>query len=344
MVWQPVGVGRPRERGVCARTTGGTGTAVTTSTSTEPRPPSGRQVELTRGEQRAVVVQVGGGLRAYTAEGRRVLDGYAADERASSGRGQVLLPWPNRLDEGRWEWEDRTQRVPVGAPEEDTARHGLARWLVWEVEADGDDAAVARLSLPPQPGWPGWVDTEIRYALDDDGLQVTTRVTVPGTAGGPEAVPVGLGFHPFLHAGDGVVDDCEVTSPGRRWQPVDDRGLPYGDPQPVVGGDYELSRRRLGDVRLDAAVTDLDRDRDGWATTTLRRPDGSGVRLKVDETYRWLQLFTGDTVSPADRRRKGLAVEPMTCPADALRSGTDLVVLEPGQLLRAVWRVEPFGP
>ncbi|MDQ1635523.1 MAG: aldose 1-epimerase, partial [Frankiaceae bacterium] len=64
--------------------------------------PSGEQVELRLGDAVATVVEVGGGLRTYSAGGRDILDGYAADEMASAGRGQVLLPWPNRVEDGRW--------------------------------------------------------------------------------------------------------------------------------------------------------------------------------------------------------------------------------------------------
>jgi aldose 1-epimerase len=56
--------------------------------------PSGEQFEITAGDQKAVVVEVGGGLRSYSAGGRAVVDGYAADEMSSSGRGQALIPWP----------------------------------------------------------------------------------------------------------------------------------------------------------------------------------------------------------------------------------------------------------
>ena len=68
--------------------------------------PSGEQIELSHGDQRAVVVEVGGGLRAYSAGDRELLDGYAADEMCTSGRGQMLLPWPNRIEDGTYEFED----------------------------------------------------------------------------------------------------------------------------------------------------------------------------------------------------------------------------------------------
>jgi aldose 1-epimerase len=62
--------------------------------------PTGEQIELSHGDQRAVVVEVGGGLRSYSTGARQVLDGYEADGRITSGRGQVLIPWPNRIEDG----------------------------------------------------------------------------------------------------------------------------------------------------------------------------------------------------------------------------------------------------
>ena len=69
--------------------------------------PSGEQIELELGDQRVVVVEVGGGLREYAAGGRAVLDGYDEDELCSSGRGQLLIPWPNRIADGRYEFDGR---------------------------------------------------------------------------------------------------------------------------------------------------------------------------------------------------------------------------------------------
>ena len=68
---------------------------------------SGEQIEIAVGDQQAVVVEVGGGLRSYSAASRELLDGYRADEMSSSGRGQVLIPWPNRLQDGRYEFDGR---------------------------------------------------------------------------------------------------------------------------------------------------------------------------------------------------------------------------------------------
>ena len=58
--------------------------------------------------------------------------------------------------------------------------------------------------------------------------------------------------------------------------------------------------------------------------------------LWLDESYRYVMAFTGDTLDP-ERRRRAIALEPMTCPPDALRSGTDLIRLAPGTTWTGRW-------
>src|SRR6201984_3015264 len=93
--------------------------------------PSGRQITIAAGDQHAVVVEVGGGLRSNSAGGRELVDGYKADEMSSSGRGQVLIPWPNRLQDGSYEFGGRRYQLPLTEPERSNAIHGLVRWATW---------------------------------------------------------------------------------------------------------------------------------------------------------------------------------------------------------------------
>ena len=51
-----------------------------------------------------------------------------------------------------------------------------------------------------------------------------------------------------------------------------------------------------------------------------------------------IQVYTGDTLAQP-RRRLALAVEPMTCPANALQSGQGIVRLDPGQTHSGRWGV-----
>jgi galactose mutarotase-like enzyme len=89
--------------------------------------PSGEQIAIAVGDQRAVIVEVGGGLRSYSASGLDLVDGYGGDEMSSSGRGQVLIPWPNRLEGGSYEFDGKHHQLPLNEPERRNAIHGLVR-------------------------------------------------------------------------------------------------------------------------------------------------------------------------------------------------------------------------
>ncbi|HEX6921955.1 MAG TPA: galactose mutarotase, partial [Actinomycetes bacterium] len=75
--------------------------------------PTGEQHVLHNGDQRAVVVEVGGGLREYVVAGRPVVDGYDASARVDGGRGQLLVPWPNRVRDGRYRWASQDLQLPL---------------------------------------------------------------------------------------------------------------------------------------------------------------------------------------------------------------------------------------
>ena len=114
--------------------------------------PSGEQLELSSGAQRAVVVEVGAGLRRYAVGERDVLDGYAADEMCSSGRGQVLMPWPNRIEDGSYEFDGRRHQLPLTEVEAGNAIHGLVRWATWTVAERERERVVLEHVLHPEPG------------------------------------------------------------------------------------------------------------------------------------------------------------------------------------------------
>jgi aldose 1-epimerase len=289
--------------------------------------PSGEQVELAHGDQRVVVVEVGGGLREYTAGRRAVLDGYGEDELCSSGRGQLLIPWPNRIADGRYEFDGRAEQLPLDEPERGNAIHGLVRWETWEVAERHPDRVVMAHLLHPRPGYPFTLALRVEYALAGDGLTVRTEATNVGA----EACPYGAGAHPYLAVADGSVDELTLTVPSGSVLESDDRGLPVSA-RPVEGTDFDFrSPKRVGGLLLDHCFTDLSREEDGRARVRL----GNGTSLWADRSFDYLMIFTGDGLPDVDRR--SLAVEPMTCPPNAFRSGDGLVRLEPGETHVATW-------
>src|SRR5205085_10165882 len=112
------------------------------------------QVEIACGEQRVDVVTLGGGLRSYAVSGRDLLDGFAPGRRPTSGRGQVLAPWPNRIENGSYEFDGKRLQLPLTEPEHGNAIHGLVRRATWNVVDPAPDRVLMEYLLEPQPGYP----------------------------------------------------------------------------------------------------------------------------------------------------------------------------------------------
>ncbi|MFE0729478.1 aldose 1-epimerase family protein [Streptomyces antibioticus] len=299
---------------------------------------TGRQLTLRHGSHEVVVVELGAALRSYTAGGRAVIDGFAAQDRITGGRGQILVPWPNRIRDGRYRWDGQELRLPLTEPAAGNALHGLLRWVAWRVVEESDSRAVLDVRLWPQPGYPFHLHVGVEYTLGDSGLEVA--VTARNL--GPGAAPYGFGQHPYVMAGTGLVDEAVLTVPARTRLITDDRGLPVAA-EPVAGTAYDLrAPRTVGALRLDTPFTDLDRNADGRAVVRLAHPSGAvGTDVWLGRGADHVQLYTGDTLPPG-RRRRAIAVEPMTCPPDAFRSGTALVALEPGERHTVRWGITPW--
>jgi len=299
--------------------------------------PSGEQVEIALGEQRAVLVGVGGGLRSYAIAGSDLIDGYGIAEMSTSGRGQVLIPWPNRVQAGSYEFGGRSHQLALDEPAAGNAIHGLVRWAGWRVAEREANRVVVVHTLHPRPGYPFALELSIEYMLSQGGLQVRTTATNVGA----DPCPFGSGAHPYLTFGTGSVDSVLLQVPARTVLRSDEQGIPTSSGA-VDGTEYDFRQpRAIGATKLDTAFTDLERDQDGLARVELRHPDHEGgLALWVDERYSYLMLYTGD--DRPDVNRRSLAVEPMTCPPNAFRSGDDLIVLEPDGSFQGVWGIGPL--
>jgi len=300
--------------------------------------PSGEQWTIRRGDHEAVVVEVGGGVRTYTFRGRDVVAGYPPDAKCSAGRGQLLMPWPNRIRDGRYSMSGLSHQLALTEPERGNAIHGLVRWAIWSHLTQSPrekDTVTLVCRLPPQQGWDWSLDLFVTYALTDEGLVVTPRAVNVGAG----AAPFGFGAHPYLSVGEGRVDEVELGIPAGALLEVDDRLLPMGIAA-VDGTDRDFRKPRpLGETALDTAFTNVAADADGrWRVTLDHAHTGHAVTVWADATaFPWLQVFTGASMPGSS----GIAVEPMTCAPDAFNSGDGLLVLEPGQEFTASWGITP---
>jgi aldose 1-epimerase len=296
---------------------------------------SGTQWTITHGDQIAVVTEVGGGLREYRANGVDVLDGYAEDEVCPGGAGQVLAPWPNRLRDGAYKFDGAAHQLPLSEPVRHNAIHGLVRWLPWRLEKQSESELTVELTLHPQPGYPWQLLLQTVYSVGEKGL--TAKHSARNLS--PDTAPFGFGTHPYVRASLVPINDCQLQVKARSRLLLDSRNLPIGAAK-VAGGEFDYSvSRKIGATELDLALGDVIREEDGTSEVIVTAPGGNTVRVWADESFSWWQLFTGDTLAP-ERQRRSIAIEPMTCPPDALRSGRDLVKLAPGEVWSGEWGIQ----
>jgi aldose 1-epimerase len=302
--------------------------------------PSGQQYRITHGGQEAVAVEVGGGLRTYTVDGRDVLDGYAADAMCDGARCQTLIPWPNRVQDGQWSWQGERQQLAVTEPEQHNAIHGLVRWLSWDVVEHLESSVTLRCHSMPQPGYPWRLEVTNTWSLDDEGLTVVTTIRNDSAT----AAPVAVGFHPYITVGTATIDEAELVIPATTRLLTGAQQIPTG-PEAVAGTAFDFTTdRAIGEIEIDHTYADLQREPDGKARLRLAAPESAtSVTVWVDSAYPYLEIFTGDGLPDPARRRRGLGVEPMSAPPNAMATGESLVTLDPGDEWRGAWGVVAAG-
>ncbi len=299
-------------------------------------PRSGRQLRIAAGPYEAFIASVGASLRSLMHDGRDLVVPFDADEVRPGYRGTTLAPWPNRIVDGRYTFGDVEHQLPLTEPARGQALHGLLSWAEFSDRVVEEDRVVLAAVIEPQSGYPFRVEVETEYRLGADGL--TQTVTARNI--GADAAPWGTGPHPYLVAGPGTVDSWTLLLPTSDVLTVTpDRLSPVAVEPVAQHPEWDFrSARAIGDVFIDHAFTGLSRA-DGVAEVRLTAADGTGVAMSWDERCPWVQVHTADNPGQDAIHRIGLAVEPMTCPPDAFNSGTDLVVLGPGDAHAASWAI-----
>jgi len=298
--------------------------------------PTGRQLELLRGGVRAVVAEVGATLRALEVGGLEVLDGFERDGIPEDARGQALMPFPNRVDRGRYVFHGVAHQLPLDEADRGNALHGLVRWLNWAPLSHSPSRLVMGLVLHAREGYPFVLSLRIAYTLTGTGLRV--RQTARNLGSRP--APYGAGFHPYLSVGIPRIDAAALRLPAQTYFLTNPRLLPVGRAAVAATPfDFRLARP-IGRTVMDTGFTDLARDPDGLARVELSAPDGGPrVTVLLDGAYQFLQVYTGDTLSDVSARRRSIAIEPCTCAPNALNNGLGRRALAPGETFSSAFEI-----
>ena len=282
----------------------------------------------------AAVSPLAGALRQLTVGGEDLVEPTVGTAGLPGMAGAVLAPWPNRVEDGTWWHEGALHELDVNEPELGNANHGLLSGRRFKLSRHDDSGAELVASLRRPHGYPFEIDVLVRYEVAaGSGLTVTTTVT---NAGGSPA-PVALGAHPYLRVGDAGVDGMTLTVDATHAYRLDDRHIPRERFE--VGDSMWDLRQPTPVVNVPGHATLVREGGNGILTHRLTRTDGHGVELWADPDYRWTQIYRTDAFPAKDGPRPAVAVEPMTAPPNALRTGEGLRWLEPGESWRIAWGI-----
>ena len=298
----------------------------------------GDLLEIAAGPYRAGISSVGATLEHLTVHGRDLVVRSPEQGPMRHYRGALVAPWPNRIGDGTYTWDAQEYRTPLTEPERGNALHGLVSFQAFSPVSVQEEQVTLRTELFPTPGYPFHLLLTVRYELDpEEGL----RTTVTARNLGRDDAPYGTCPHPYLIAGPEALDTWSLTvQAGTVLTVTEDRLLPTGTRPVDPGSEFDFRAPRvIGPLFIDHAFTDLDTEQDGRWSLTVTAPGGTGVRMSAGADCPWVQIHTADRPEPEDHRA-GLAVEPMTCPPDAFRSGTDLIRLRPGTEHEVGWSIQ----
>lgn len=298
---------------------------------------SGKQYRIQSGNTFAVVTEEGAGLREFVVNGRELLDTFGPNEISPNSNGQVLIPFPNRIDQGTYTFQGVAEQLPLSEPANNNAIHGLTRWLNWSVAAVGSDQVQLAIVLHGQPGYPFVLAVKETYHVASGVLTVTTDATNIGTA----ALPYGVGHHPYVTVGTDPINPDILHVPANSYFKTNSRLIPEPPAVTVAGTAFDFrTPHAIGTTVMDTGFTDLIPDADGFVRVKLAAPGGKPtITVFADKQHKYLQLYTGDTLSVPAERRRSLAIEPYSCAANAFNNGLGLVVLQPGQSFRSTWGI-----
>jgi len=255
--------------------------------------------------------------------------GLAAYARTGAVMGVPLLyPWANRLAGHDYMLDGHDVRLPPGPPLVHCEEHGLPiHGLLhasphWRVIEHDDRRLAARLDfgahLELLAAFPFPHELRIEASLTSERLRITTTVRPTGDT----AVPIAFGFHPYLCLPGVPRASWEVTLPPRRHLVLDERSIPTG-----MGARRPATRFALADRGFDDGY-------DGLASRSTFCVSGGGRTLAVEleSGYPAAQVF-----SPPGANF--VCFEPMTAPANALRSGSGLRFVQPGAAFSATFSI-----
>lgn len=292
---------------------------------------AGLRIGERSGRVSAIISPLASSLRALTVDGVDLVEPTNHGDGLVRMAGAVLLPWPNRVEDAVWRERGQEHRLTMTEPELRNANHGLLADRVFHVVEHEDDRITLSTELRQPPGYPFDLRTRVQYRTAPEGLIVSTSVENIGSG----VAPVAIGAHPYLRFGEEPTETLGLRIDATHGYRLDDRHIPRGSF--ALDGSAADLRRVVAVTGAPAHITYVRAGGEHPLRHALTTAEGYGVELWADAAFRWTQLYLSPDFPSIDGPRLAVAVEPMTAPPNALRTGEGLYRLTPGQTWRVSW-------
>lgn len=294
--------------------------------------PSSAVISLSAGINIAHISRVGACLDRLAIAGTELVQQFPQDAPRPYSAGVLLAPWPNRIRDGRWTQDGNAYELAITDNARHNAIHGLVTDGTFDVLHQTDSSVTLEYLIGPAAGYPFSVTVTVSYQLSDQGLECAMSLRNEGV----DNAPVALGAHPYLTIGDAPIRSLTIEGPVVSQLVTDTQMIPVAE-EAIAGSKVDISSRvSLEKLELD---TGFRLGGDAPYTTTLAANNGKEVSLWQSKEFGWLQVFVTDEFPGPDGPTSAVAIEPMTAPANAFNSGTDLKWLEPGESWGGRWGI-----
>ena len=257
---------------------------------------------------------LGASLQEFTIDGLTIIEGIAIDESglkqyAEGYCSSILFPFPNRLKNGSFTFNKENILLELNEPENQNAIHGLVYDKAFEIiTLDSHSCILQYINDNSLYSYP--YKLLIVYKFSNDSLKMTFEVQNTGN----QTLPFGIGWHPYFNVNS--LDYSTIKFDADSKVLVDDRMLPSEIKKEDISG------LNLQNIELDDAFKLVSR------SITLESPEYTLNMLVPDDSY--LQLYTPPS-------RNSIAIEPMSCIANAFNTKEGLKNLAPRESY--VWEV-----
>lgn len=273
----------------------------------------------------SIVPGQGGVILDIQFGGVSILDGYQTPielDLKNWGKSALLYPFPNRLKDGKYQWEGHTYQFPINDHQTKNALHGLGLHQAMNIDQvvtteTSGSITCQYTSKGAEDYFPFLFQFSAAFTITDVGFAVTLSAVNLDV----ESIPFGFGWHPYFSLSD-QVEATMLQLPALDLIGIDQRMIPTG--KRYAYQEFKTSKPIGATVLDNCFATPINEE-----NKIHIQLEGSKGTLKYWQenqagAYSFVQLFTPP-------HRNSIAIEPMTCNVDAFNNQEGLLKLEPGQ-------------